>query len=470
MKYLETFLIIISFVFQLHSQSLVFPPYGHSYGIRKARQVHLSIFLPFRRFNDPQGLATAKMVARDKPETEKDDDEVVVYGVNSGGHQLIYNTSMWGLDSYGKKGSGEGQFLFPKGIACDPYGNVYVVDAGNNRIVRFFNPKRKIKWIKTFNGKGSGDSGLKEPSQVGLDEKGRIYVTDTGNRRIVVFDSTGTILKTISGDSSRQFINGPTTLAIADGRYRWSYFRREKLIFCADKGGKRLWKIDFSGNVKKVVNIPEGYTAFYGAIDYYHNFWVTDRDKHCVLKFDHNLNLLDIFGSHGKKDNQFIEPRGIAIWKRYGQTFIAEKTGAQYYWVGTDLKKIGFWRKENTNNFVIKARLTEYSKVSLYNVNCSDTTELINRRFLRAGDKAYSFTNGIIQHLQSNSFVFRIEPTYSSFTYFHWDYPITLYPDKSLVPDKLPKGVFVKRKKFRGKRKSLKELVGELEKRKEDEK
>jgi hypothetical protein len=35
-----------------------------------------------------------------------------------------------------------------------------------------------------------------------------------------------------------------------------------------------------------------------GAIDYYHNYWITDKNRHCVLKFDHDLNLLDIFGSH----------------------------------------------------------------------------------------------------------------------------------------------------------------------------
>ena len=74
---------------------------------------------------------------------------------------------MWGLDSYGKKGSGEGQFLFPKGIACDVYGNVYVVDAGNNRIVHLFNPKRKVTWVKAFNGKGSGD-----PAEAGETEGG----------------------------------------------------------------------------------------------------------------------------------------------------------------------------------------------------------------------------------------------------------------------------------------------------------
>jgi hypothetical protein len=36
---------------------------------------------------------------------------------------------------------------------------------------------------------------------------------------------------------------------MADGSAKWSFFRREKIIFCADKGGKRVWKLDLNGNV-----------------------------------------------------------------------------------------------------------------------------------------------------------------------------------------------------------------------------
>jgi len=32
------------------------------------------------------------------------------------------------------RGSGDGQFKYPKGIAVDSEGNVYVADSGNNRI------------------------------------------------------------------------------------------------------------------------------------------------------------------------------------------------------------------------------------------------------------------------------------------------------------------------------------------------
>lgn len=461
-------IIIMALFFQVSGNSLVFPPYGHSHGIRKATQGHLFLFLPFARFVDPQGLATAKMTARDKPATEQDDDEVVVYGVNSGRHQLIYNTSMWGLATYGKKGRGKNKFMFPKGIACDPQGNVYVVDAGNNRIVHLFNPQKKVMWVKAFSGKNGNETGLKDPMQVSLDAAGLIYVTDTGNRRIAVFDTSGNVIQKIEPADSLSFTDGPTTIAVADGSFRWSYFKSERVIFCADKNGKRLWKIDFSGKILKTVPVPQGYRAFYGAVDYYHNFYITDKEKHCILKFDHNLELLDVFGSHGKEDNQFIEPRGIAIWKRYGQTFVAEKTGAQYFWVGTGLKQVGFWEEENTDTFFIKTDVSEYSYMSLLYVKGTDTAAIQSKRFIMPGERFFPFTSDSVRSLQGGEYVFRIEPTYSSYTYYHWDYPITLSRSKSVLPKKLPAGIFVKKKGTKRSDKNLYELVKEAKKNNED--
>lgn len=405
-------------------QTLVFPPYGHSFGIRKATQAKLFIFLPFARFEDPQGLATAKMLSRDDPATENDDDELIVYGVNSGRHQLIYNTSMWSLAVYGREGSGKDQFRHPKGIACDPHGNVYVVDGGNNRIVHLFNPKANAHWVKAFSGKTGNSEGLNAPSQVGLDACGLIYVTDTGNRRIVVFDSDGTLLLSIEPKAPLEFVNGPTTIAIADGMTPWSYFAKERCVFCADSGGKRLWKMDLSGNVQKIVRIHEPFSAQYGAVDFYHNFWVTDTRKHCVLKFDHDLNFITSVGSYGRGDNRFIEPRGIAIWKRYGQTFIAEKEGAQYYWMGTDVTQKDLWHDTRKDEFTMEVALTEYSYVSLFSTRNNDTAFFIKNLFIWPGKRSIPLVNGAHALSSGGSCILRIEPSYSSYTYYHWDYPL----------------------------------------------
>jgi len=406
---------------------LVFPPYGHSYGIRKATPKHLFMFFgTATAFDNPQGLATAKMKSRDDPTTAKDDDEVVVYGVNAGRHQLIYNTTMWTLALFGSRGSGKDQFFHPRGIAANADGDVLVADSGNNRIVRLFNPKREVEWVAAWTGKCADDAGLKGPSQVAATSDKRIYVTDTGNRRIVAFDMSGRIIARIPARAEFSFENGPVMLAAADGRERWSYFSDERFIVCADRDGRRLWKITLDGVVLKTVDLPPACRAGYAAVDFYHNIWVTVQDRHCILKYDHALVLLDRFGSYGTGDNQFVEPRGIAIWKRYGQTFVAEKTGAQYYWIGTSLRSKSLTQVHDSR-YLLRLDLSEYGYVSLFRAAGKDDTAWITRkRFVCPGGASEGIEDrrGLIG-LPGAPVMLRYEPTYSSHTYYWWDVPVT---------------------------------------------
>ncbi|MDZ7263924.1 MAG: hypothetical protein ONB16_05025, partial [candidate division KSB1 bacterium] len=67
--------------------TLVFPSFLHTYGIRKATRLHLALFTQNKvQFDDPQGLAVVRLQAWEDTTTTKDDDEVTVYGVNSGQH------------------------------------------------------------------------------------------------------------------------------------------------------------------------------------------------------------------------------------------------------------------------------------------------------------------------------------------------------------------------------------------------
>jgi hypothetical protein len=423
-KLLLAFIAVLCTTVSIPAQgSLVFPPYKHSYGIRKATPRHLFMFFgASTAFDDPQGLATVKMESRDDTASANDDDEVVVYGVNSGRHQLIYNTSMWGLALYGSKGSAKDQFLSPKGVACDAAGHVFVADWGNNRVVHLFNPKKKVAWVGSFN--GVTGMTLNGPQQVGVDEGGHVYVSDAGNRRIVVFSYEGKVVRTIPADTSFAFTDGPTTLAVADGDNRWSYFRNEQFIFCADSNGRRLWKIDFEGRVQTTVNVPAGFTAAYGATDYYHNFLITDTRNGCILKFDHNLALVDTFGTTGEEDNQFIEPRGIAIYKRYGQTFVAEKSGAQYYWVGSRLRNGVLMADDKGGKFALTTDLVEYSYLSLRLINGRDTLHLFDKRMVYPGLRQTYFMNAKPADPLKGTMELKIEPTYSSYTYNSWSYPI----------------------------------------------
>jgi hypothetical protein len=407
-----------------NAETLVFPPYFHSYGIRKATPAKLFLFFGTKTaFDDPQGITAVKMKSRDDPTTDNDDDELVVYGVNSGKNQIIYNTSMWGLALYGSKGGGQGQFNNPKGIAADPDGNVYIADCGNNRIVKLYNPRKEVTWRQAFTGKKESEPGLSSPTQVALDALGKIYVTDCGHERIVVFSPSGELLQTIPAKEEWIFEGGISALAIADGADAWSNFSHERCIYCSDRNGKRLWKIDFNGNPIKHVDIPSGHTAGYAAIDYYHSIWITDGIAHCILKFDKDLRLLDVFGSYGTGKNQFIEPRGISIWKRFGQTFITEKTGAQYFWIGTDLKSSELHELKD-GQYELSVNVTEYSFISLFSKPQKDTSWIVCRIMARPGGEKIALKNEKSILGPHASFVIKIEPTYSSYMYFSWNYPI----------------------------------------------
>ncbi|MDD5674729.1 MAG: NHL repeat-containing protein [Chitinivibrionales bacterium] len=409
-----------------YAEVLVFPPYTHSYGIQKATQTKLFMLMAgATRFADPQGITAVKMKSRDDPTTGKDDDELVVYGVNSGKNQLIYNTSMWGLALFGDSGSGINCFCRPLGIAADADGHVFVADAGNNRIVHLYNPKKTVQWVAALSGKTANDSGFKRPSQVALSVKGNIYITDTGNRRIVELDRRGNCLKIICPDNGLAFEDGPTMLACGDGKDEWSFFSEEQALFCADKNGRRIFKFDFEGHVKKTIDLPGDYRAFYGACDFYHNLWVTDSIHHCILKFDHNLAFICTFGSKGSGKGQFIAPSGIAIWKRFGQTFIAQRDGAQYYWVGTECNNIAIAAKQG-GLYEATFNCPEFSFVSVFAVVKADTTNYISHQMIFPGRQSLSFFLNGAAPLQN--LTLRAEATYSSYTFYHWDYPLATAP------------------------------------------
>ena len=52
-------------------------------------------------------------------------------------HVQVLNSDLTFSNSFGRKGSGRGQFVGIHGIACDSTENVYVVDADNHRIQLF---------------------------------------------------------------------------------------------------------------------------------------------------------------------------------------------------------------------------------------------------------------------------------------------------------------------------------------------
>ena len=102
----------------------------------------------------------------------------------------------------------------PNGLTFDPSGNLYIADAGNNRVRRV----DQTGVITTFAGNGtvSGFGGEGEaaaltpidtPEGVTADQAGNVYLTDTAHNRVIQVDTAGNI-HTIAGTGTAGFSNG----------------------------------------------------------------------------------------------------------------------------------------------------------------------------------------------------------------------------------------------------------------------
>lgn len=423
--------------------TFVFPTYYHTYGIRKAGAFELFLFMGFKvNFSNPEGLACVRLDSWEDPQDPHDDDEVTVYGVNSGENNIIYNKSMYGLDVYGIDEEEHQLLKNPHGICANSSGDVYIADTGNHRIVRLFNPGSKLQFVTSIGDKGIKEGKFISPEQVVMDNSGNIYISDTGNNRIQVFDKMNNFK--FSFPEEKKLIR-PTGIAVTDSIQPYQG-RIDNFIIVVDSNDQRISKFSLNGRLIKNMSMKsigyENSVLEYLCLDYYNQILITDSQNHCIHKFDHELNHITSFGSKGDDDNQFLVPKGIAIYRRFGQLFIAESTGAQYYWVGTDFS-ISEINKQ-TNFVQFKFFITEPSIINadILDANGDFVARISNRRtFGNAGEHTLNWTKRPTRHSQKfyeknhlkksnivdfkesvpeGEYILRIyaEPTYSSRTYF----------------------------------------------------
>ncbi|CAF5024477.1 unnamed protein product [Rotaria sp. Silwood1] len=88
-------------------------------------------------------------------------------------------------------GQGEGnaltQLSYPKGLFVDTLGTIYVVDAGNDRVMRWPKGAKEGTVLVGGNGKGQEANQLSAPMGLSLDRHGNLYVVDQQNHRVQQF-------------------------------------------------------------------------------------------------------------------------------------------------------------------------------------------------------------------------------------------------------------------------------------------
>ncbi len=100
------------------------------------------------------------------------------------------------LFSFGRRGSGDGEFNFPTHIAADGQGRWLVTDSMNCRVQIF---SADGKFLLQFGGNSDTPGHFARPKGVAADAAGRIYVADALFDNIQIFAPAGQLLLTVGG-------------------------------------------------------------------------------------------------------------------------------------------------------------------------------------------------------------------------------------------------------------------------------
>ena len=116
------------------------------------------------------------------------------------------------LGKWGLSGRDDGQFKGPVGIAIDQEDNLFIVDSQNHRVQKL---TKDGKFLGKWGSLGSGDGELNAPWGITIDAQGYVYVADHKNHRVQKFTPEGEFLARFGsyGTGPGQ-VNLPTDVAV----------------------------------------------------------------------------------------------------------------------------------------------------------------------------------------------------------------------------------------------------------------
>ena len=248
------------------------------------------------------------------------------------------------------------QLSFPRSVSFDTSGNMYITDAGNNRIRRI---DAITGIITTIAGNGTqgggGDNGIaldaqfNSPSAAFVDHSGNIYVTDENNHRIRKINSSTNIITTIAGNGVGGY-SGDNMLATNSSlHFPHSVFVTPSGdVFIADVENQRIRKVAAStGLITTVVgngvagyagdNIPAISTKLnypFGVfVDAINNIYIADAVNNRIRKVNAMTGIITTIAGNGiagfsgdnilSTNTQLNNPLGVFV-DSTGNVYIAD--------------------------------------------------------------------------------------------------------------------------------------------------
>ncbi len=240
--------------------------------------------------------------------------EAAAITVRENGNVLLFHRGEHQLLEFNKDGLfireiGAGLFKKPHGLRLDNEGNIWATDSETHLVLRF-SPAGNVTMIlgkKDYASRGWFDRGYNvvffdQPLDVGFDSHNNIYVVDRGNERIVKFSSDGDFLSEWGekGEGQGEF-DFPHSIVIDSA----------DKVFVADRENKRIQIFTANGaflQERKEVGYP-----YVLLLDQDEGLWVTDARVEKISHYSPGGELIGSYQSRGKDAGEFESVHGIAV-------------------------------------------------------------------------------------------------------------------------------------------------------------
>ena len=203
--------------------------------------------------------------------------------------------------SFGKEGSGDGMFKYPRGVAVSDRDEILVADCNNHRVQVF---DSNGTFLRFFGREGKNAGEFNYSVGVAINKDRNIFVADTNSHRIQIFSWEGKHLSSFGDEGSRD-----SQLA-----YPWGLsLDSTGNVIVADYGNKLIKIFTPDGRFVKKIGVQGSFSRPVHSVQCGEYFIVSDSDEHCIKVFNREGHFQYKFGKRGEQDGEFNYPRFLSV-------------------------------------------------------------------------------------------------------------------------------------------------------------
>ena len=183
------------------------------------------------------------------------------------------------VGQWGTHGLKPGQLSFPRAIAVDSQGSLWISEYSTVEHIQHFSADGK-QWLGVIGKAGSGPGEFNRVEGLWIDKRDRIYAADSCNHRIQVFSTNGTLICTFGqpGADAGQ-LSYPYDIIVEDTGMKYICEFGNSRIQVFDPSDKPVESIGQAGNLPGQFHNPWSI-----AMDSSGNIYVADSGNHRVQK------------------------------------------------------------------------------------------------------------------------------------------------------------------------------------------